>query len=158
MGHCYRTAKIFFIVSSLCCRQSEDSDVDAFQDTTSDSSSECGFQTKFNVKLQNHTLMKNEMESLSLMHKSCELQGDSSSDECELSDSQGQLLFEYFERRNPYTREPLADKVNIVLVFNDCIFILSSLCMSYCAFTDLIVLIWVFRFQISPAGALILDR
>lgn len=117
MGHCNQIAKSLFIVSSLCCRQSEDSDPDAFRDTTSDSSSsDCGFpRAKFNIKLQNHTLVKNEIESLSLVDKHYELQGDSSSDESEFSDSQGQLLFEYFERSNPYTREPLADKVNIVL-------------------------------------------
>ncbi|CAM8936413.1 unnamed protein product [Rhodiola kirilowii] len=94
-------------------RQSEDSDLDAFRDTSSDSSSDGEPQrAKHNIKIQNHTLMKNDMESLSLMHKHYDLQQDSSSDEGESPDSQGQLLFEYFERSNPYTREPLADKIS----------------------------------------------
>lgn len=55
------------------------------------------------------------MERLSLRDEHMAPQEEFSSDEGEAGNGPGHLLFEYFERSPPYSREPLADKVKLLL-------------------------------------------
>lgn len=101
-------------------RPDEDSDSD-FRDSSSDGS--CEFEsdrTKYLREQRNHQMLSSEIsrriERISLRDQHFPLQEDCSSDEGESVNSQGCLLFEYFERDLPYCREPLADKVITKLV------------------------------------------
>ncbi|XP_068332996.1 uncharacterized protein [Pyrus communis] len=77
-------------------RPDEDSDSD-FRDSSSDGS--CDYE------------IPRTIERLSLRDPHLPPHEDCSSDEGESINSQGCLLFEYFERDLPYCREPLADKI-----------------------------------------------
>ncbi|CAN6550201.1 unnamed protein product [Malus baccata var. baccata] len=96
-------------------RPDEDSDSD-FRDSSSDGS--CDYETdglKYLREQRNHQIMSREIprtiERLSLRDPHLPPHEDCSSDEGESINSQGCLLFEYFERDLPYCREPLADKI-----------------------------------------------
>jgi len=54
-----------------------------------------------------------ELNRISLKDQS--ITGSLSSGEAEISNPQGRLLFEYLEYEPPFGREPLANKVNILL-------------------------------------------
>ncbi|KAB2629177.1 hypothetical protein D8674_033972 [Pyrus ussuriensis x Pyrus communis] len=93
----------------------EDSDSD-FRDSSSDGS--CDYETdrlKYLSEQRNHQILTSEIprriERLSLRDPHLPPHKDCSSDEGESINSQGSLLFEYFERDLPYCREPLADKI-----------------------------------------------
>ncbi|XVE92607.1 hypothetical protein REPUB_Repub01dG0112800 [Reevesia pubescens] len=92
----------------------EDSDSD-FRDSSSDGSSDCEPERGTNVlrKKRNHCMaseMSLMIDGLSMGDQRI-LQEDVSSDEGESVNSQSYLIFEYFERDPPYSREPLADKI-----------------------------------------------
>ncbi|KAM0983540.1 hypothetical protein TB2_010867 [Malus domestica] len=96
-------------------RPDEDSDSD-FRDSSSDGS--CDYETdrlKYLREQRNHQILSCEIprtiERLSLRDPHLPPHEDCSSDEGESINSQGCLLFEYFERDLPYCREPLADKI-----------------------------------------------
>ncbi|TYI97430.1 hypothetical protein E1A91_D01G143100v1 [Gossypium mustelinum] len=91
----------------------QDSDGD-FRDSSSDGSSDCEPERGSNVlrETRNHYMaseMSLRMDRLSMGDQQI-LQEDLSSDEGELVNSSC-LIFEYFERDPPYSREPLADKI-----------------------------------------------
>nr|KJB12042.1 hypothetical protein B456_002G139400 [Gossypium raimondii] len=91
----------------------QDSDSD-FRDSSSDGSSDCEPERGSNVlrETRNHYMaseMSLRMDRLSMGDQQI-LQEDLSSDEGELVNSSC-LIFEYFERDPPYSREPLADKI-----------------------------------------------
>ncbi|XP_002527022.2 uncharacterized protein LOC8271493 isoform X2 [Ricinus communis] len=98
-------------------RLGEDSDSD-FRDSSSDGSSDCEPERGLtgSRKQWNHQHVANgvplRMDRLSLRDCHNAHQEDFSSDDGESSNSQGSLLFEYFERDPPYGREPLADKIS----------------------------------------------
>lgn len=54
-----------------------------------------------------------ELNRISLRDQS--IAGSLSSGETEVSNPQGRLLFEYLEYEPPFGREPLANKVNVLL-------------------------------------------
>ncbi|KAM0986818.1 hypothetical protein EV1_011149 [Malus domestica] len=96
-------------------RPDEDSDSD-FRDSSSDGS--CDYETdrlKYLREQRNHQILSCEIprmiERLSLREPHLPPHEDCSSDEGESINSQGCLLFEYFEGDLPYCREPLADKI-----------------------------------------------
>nr|KJB12039.1 hypothetical protein B456_002G139400 [Gossypium raimondii]KJB12041.1 hypothetical protein B456_002G139400 [Gossypium raimondii] len=98
----------------------QDSDSD-FRDSSSDGSSDCEPERGSNVlrETRNHYMaseMSLRMDRLSMGDQQI-LQEDLSSDEGELVNSSC-LIFEYFERDPPYSREPLADKVNMCYAFS----------------------------------------
>lgn len=98
-------------------RPGEESDTDSSRETSSDLSFEvgpvrgangalrrvCKQPADIDVQRFNGLLIKDQPST------------DSSCDEAEIPNPPGQLVFEYFERDPPYSREPLADKVGLFL-------------------------------------------
>lgn len=97
-------------------RPGEESDTESSRDTCSDGSSDYGAErvasngvwqpwnqlnvTDANIKSLNRLSLRNKP-----------FRG-SSSDECEISNPPGQLIFEYMEYASPFTRQPLADQAS----------------------------------------------
>ncbi|XP_041011886.1 uncharacterized protein LOC121255578 [Juglans microcarpa x Juglans regia] len=98
-------------------RPGEHSDCES-RDSSSDGCSDCEPERglKYVREQRSHHHLSSEialrMDRLFLRDQHTELQEDFSSDEGESVNSQGSLLFEYFERDLPSSREPLADKVS----------------------------------------------
>ncbi|XVF53873.1 hypothetical protein PTKIN_Ptkin05aG0134500 [Pterospermum kingtungense] len=94
-----------------------ESEIDYFRDSSSDGSSDYKTEKgiKFSGELHNWFNSTNEItsgvSSLSMTDESSTLQEGFSSDDSEAGNSQDHLLFEFFERDTPYSREPLADKI-----------------------------------------------
>ncbi|XP_048425371.1 uncharacterized protein LOC103938947 [Pyrus x bretschneideri] len=104
-----------YILLTESVQLDEDSDSD-FRDSSSDGS--CDYETdrlKYLREQWNHQILTSEIprriERLSLRDPHLPPHEDCSSDEGESINSQGSLLFGYFERDLPYCREPLADKI-----------------------------------------------
>ncbi|XP_022945838.1 uncharacterized protein LOC111449961 isoform X1 [Cucurbita moschata] len=95
----------------------EETDSD-YRDSSSDGSSDS--ETKRRIKHCREPPHHNDpsitaplrMDRLSLRDQHLGHLEDCSSDEAESCNSQGCLLFEYLERDQPYSREPLADKIS----------------------------------------------
>lgn len=106
----------------LVCDRRPDEDSDSeFRDSSSDGSSD--YETdrlKYLREQRNHQNLLSEIpcriDRLSLREPHFPPHEDCSSDEGESINSQGCLLFEYFEQDLPYCREPLADKVIIAFI------------------------------------------
>ncbi|KAF8399076.1 hypothetical protein HHK36_014942 [Tetracentron sinense] len=103
----------------LCNRRpGDDSDSDYYRDSSSDGSSDCEIERGLNNSREQwnrHHLTSEvppRMGRLSLREKHFVHQEDFSSDDGEASNSHGRLLFEYFEKDPPYSREPLAYKAS----------------------------------------------
>ncbi|KAJ8769824.1 hypothetical protein K2173_008231 [Erythroxylum novogranatense] len=98
-------------------RRGEDSDSD-YRDSSSDGSSDCEPESGLKCSVEPWTYLdfRNEcpirMDRLSLGDQGVAPLEDASSDESESLNAQGYLLFEYFERDPPYSREPLTDKIS----------------------------------------------
>lgn len=116
----------WFALTLLLCdrRLGEDSDSD-FRDSSSDGSSDCERERglKYSREQWSHHCIETEirMDPLSLRDQH-NVQEDLSSDEGEATNSQGRLIFEYFERDAPYSREPLANKASVFF------FLVCSIC------------------------------
>ncbi|OWM71153.1 hypothetical protein CDL15_Pgr011280 [Punica granatum] len=97
-------------------RPGEESDTDSSRETSSNGSIEVGLFRGANGTLHGVYKQPTEIDvqrfnGLSLKDRpSC----DSSSDEAEIPNPPGQLLFEYLERDPPYSREPLVDKISML--------------------------------------------
>nr|XP_027097137.1 uncharacterized protein LOC113716840 [Coffea arabica] len=98
---------------------SEDSDGDYFRDSCSDGSSDYEHERgciNYSQQQRNYSGQAingpPRIDQLSLRDNQLSFQEGFSSDESESGSSQGSLLFEYFERDQPYGREPLADKIS----------------------------------------------
>ncbi|KAI4378952.1 hypothetical protein MLD38_016366 [Melastoma candidum] len=97
-------------------RPGEESDSESSRETSSDGSTECTMVTGVNGSMQrnrNYINVENvavfqNFNGLSVKDNS---PSDSSCDEAEVSNPAGHLIFEYLERDQPYSREPLADKI-----------------------------------------------
>ncbi|KAI7980555.1 hypothetical protein LOK49_Contig136G00007 [Camellia lanceoleosa] len=100
-------------------RPGEESDAESSRETSSGGSSDCeadrrakyvvdGSQSQQNLM----NLNSQRMNRLSLRDESLM---SSSSDEAEICNSPGMLLFEYLEQEQPYNRKPLIDKVSILV-------------------------------------------
>ncbi|CAI9761971.1 unnamed protein product [Fraxinus pennsylvanica] len=99
-------------------RLSEESDGDSFEDSSSDGSSDCGHDRGgLNYLSQQHCYHCQSsdnplrIDQLSVRDQNIAFLEGFSSDESESGSSQGCLLFEYLERDQPYSREPLADNI-----------------------------------------------
>ncbi|XP_009595842.1 uncharacterized protein [Nicotiana tomentosiformis] len=97
-------------------RPGEESDSDSLRETSSDDSSEYGAGAS-RVANKVHGSWKQNMIGSSIDGiKHVSLKKDPfleySGDENEIGNSPGLLIFEYFERNQPYGREPLADKIS----------------------------------------------
>ncbi|KAG9450515.1 hypothetical protein H6P81_010480 [Aristolochia fimbriata] len=95
-------------------RAGEDSDGDYYRDTSSEGSSDSELER--NLQWSGSFMVSEatqRMDRFTLREKHLVgLQEGFSSDDGEVGNSQGRLLFEYFERDQPYSREPLADKIS----------------------------------------------
>ncbi|KAI4364471.1 hypothetical protein MLD38_020559 [Melastoma candidum] len=97
-------------------RPGEDSDTESSRETSSDGSTEFKMVRGVNGSMQRNRNYNNgenvavvqNFNGLSLKDN---IPSDSSCDEAEESNPPGHLIFEYLERDQPYSREPLADKI-----------------------------------------------
>lgn len=101
-------------------RPGEESDSDYFRDSSSDGSSDSEHERRcLNYSREQRMYHSQASESslsidgLSLRDSNATFQEGFSSDEGESGSSQGTLLFEYLADDQPYSREPLADKVGL---------------------------------------------
>ncbi|XP_021290957.1 uncharacterized protein LOC110421646 [Herrania umbratica] len=100
-------------------RPGEESDTESSRETSSDgSSSDCGTGRRAkNVvpgtwsQLEIADTNVQRLMRLSLRNKPS---GGSSSDESDVCNPPGQLIFEYLEHDQPFSREPLADKISVL--------------------------------------------
>ncbi|KAF2308300.1 hypothetical protein GH714_039924 [Hevea brasiliensis] len=97
-------------------RPGEESDAESSRETSSDGSSDYRAERGVNNGAWGSWIQQNitdaniqSLNRLSLRNKPVR---GSSSDECEISNPTGQLIFEYMEHASPFTREPLADKIS----------------------------------------------
>ncbi|KAG8658876.1 uncharacterized protein LOC110612245 isoform X2 [Manihot esculenta] len=110
--------------SPVLRRPGEESDAESSRETSSDGSSEYGADRGVNNVLQWNWTQQNVVDAnikslnrLSLRNKPFR---GSSSDECEISNPSGQLVFEYMEHASPFTRQPLADKFPELETYRSC--------------------------------------
>lgn len=84
-------------------RPGEESDTESSRETSSDDSSDFGVGKRVNnvVPVTNVQRLNRQVVS-------------SSSDESEMCNPPGQLIFEYFEHEVPFIREPLSDKIALL--------------------------------------------
>ncbi|KAJ8528787.1 hypothetical protein K7X08_030431 [Anisodus acutangulus] len=94
-------------------RPGEESDADSLKETSSDDSSEYGAGAS-KVANKVHGSWNQQIVIDGIKHLSLKKDPllESSGDENEMGTSPGLLVFEYFERNQPYGREPLADKIS----------------------------------------------
>ncbi|CAI9779101.1 unnamed protein product [Fraxinus pennsylvanica] len=99
-------------------RLGEESDSDSIADSSSDGSSDCGQDRGgLNYSSQQYFYRCQSSENplridqLSVSDQNVAFREGLSNDEGESGSSQGCLLFEYLERDQPYSREPLTDKI-----------------------------------------------
>ncbi|KAI4350953.1 hypothetical protein L6164_005355 [Bauhinia variegata] len=94
----------------------EGSDGDYYRDSSSDGSSDYEFRKRTQLSAVQRNCqyltgdVSHQMSRLSVHDKHNTMQEGFSSDDSETGNSQD-LLFDYFEQDNPYSREPLADKI-----------------------------------------------
>lgn len=97
-------------------RPGEESDTESSRETSSDGSSDYGAErvasngvwepwSQLNVTDAN-------IQSLNRLSLRNQPFRGSSSDECEISNPPGRLIFEYMEHASPFTRQPLADQAS----------------------------------------------
>ncbi|XP_027099118.2 uncharacterized protein [Coffea arabica] len=97
-------------------RTCEESDAESSRENSSCGSSDCEADKRSKAEgLRNQHLLANlnsrRLNRLSLREKSVT---SSSSDDAEICNSPGQLLFEYLEQEQPHRRKPLVDKISVL--------------------------------------------
>lgn len=104
--------------SSRLRRPGEESDAESSRETSSDGSSDTGAERRINAFVHGTWSQQNiadaniqNFSGLSLRNKPFV---GSSSEESEICNPPGQLIFEYLEHDPPFSREPLADKIGIL--------------------------------------------
>ncbi|KAH9683682.1 hypothetical protein KPL71_027761 [Citrus sinensis] len=104
--------------SSRLRRPGEESDAESSSETSSDGSSDTGAERRINAFVHGTWSQQNiadanieNFSGLSLRNKPFV---GSSSEESEICNPPGQLIFEYLEHDPPFSREPLADKIGIL--------------------------------------------
>ncbi|THG02140.1 hypothetical protein TEA_020172 [Camellia sinensis var. sinensis] len=117
-------------------RPGEESDAESSRETSSGGSSDCEADRRAKYVVDGSRSQQNlmnlnsqRMNRISLRDKSLM---SSSSDEAEICNSPGMLLFEYLEQEQPYNRKPLIDKA-------------SSLLGDYCIQADVSILVSQFE-------------
>ncbi|MCD9641594.1 hypothetical protein HAX54_027825 [Datura stramonium] len=98
-------------------RPGEESDADSLKETSSDDSSEYGagasrIASKVHGSWNQQILIGSTIDGIKHLSLKKDSFLESSGDENEMGNSPGLLVFEYFERNQPYGREPLADKIS----------------------------------------------
>ncbi|KAF5931415.1 hypothetical protein HYC85_032288 [Camellia sinensis] len=100
-------------------RPGEESDAESSRETSSGGSSDCEADRRAKYVVDGSRSQQNlmnlnsqRMNRISLRDKSLM---SSSSDEAEICNSPGMLLFEYLEQEQPYNRKPLIDKASSLL-------------------------------------------
>lgn len=98
-------------------RPGEESDADSLKETSSDDSSECGagasrIANKVHGNWSQQNIIASTIDGIKHLSLKKDSLLESSGDENEIGNSPGLLAFEYFERNQPYGREPLADKIS----------------------------------------------
>ncbi|XP_060197591.1 uncharacterized protein LOC132626661 [Lycium barbarum] len=98
-------------------RPGEDSDGDSLKETSSDDSSEYGagdsrVANKVHGSRNQQNIIGSTIDGMKHLSLKKDPFAESSGDENEMGNSPGLLVFEYFERNQPYGREPLADKIS----------------------------------------------
>lgn len=96
-------------------RPGEDSDVESSRETSSAGSSDCEAERRgkgVDGAWVQHNLMNLNSQRLSRITLREKHSMSSSSDETEVYNSHGLLVFEYFEQEQPHHRQPLYDKVS----------------------------------------------
>lgn len=95
----------------MCRGLSEESDGEYFRDSSSDGSSDSEHDRSGSNNLRTSSI-SHRVDQFPLREHHTSFQEGFSSDEGESGSSQGCLLYEYFARDQPYSREPLEDKVS----------------------------------------------
>lgn len=105
---------------SLDRRPGEESDAESSRETSSDGSSDTGAERRINAFVHGTWSQQNiadanieNFSGLSLRNKPFV---GSSSEESEICNPPGQLIFEYLEHDPPFSREPLADKASALFL------------------------------------------
>lgn len=98
-------------------RPGEESDTESSRETSSDGSgSDCGTGRRANNVVQGAwsqlEIADTNVQRLMRLSLRNKPSGGSSSDESDMCNPPGQLIFEYLEHDQPFSREPLADKVS----------------------------------------------
>lgn len=109
---------ILFSCVSSYRRPGDESDAESSRETSSDGSSDCGAERGINGIVDNAWSRQNIADVNGngwnrVLPREKPLTG-SSSDESEICNPRGQLVFQYLEHDQPFGREPLADKASIV--------------------------------------------
>ncbi|XP_050373203.1 uncharacterized protein LOC126790881 [Argentina anserina] len=99
-------------------RHGDDSDAESSRETSSDGSSDCGAERRTNGVVDKtwswqSTADVNGLGCNRVLPRDKPLTG-SSSDESEICNPPGQLVFQYMEHDQPFGREPLADKIQVL--------------------------------------------
>ncbi|XVF38804.1 hypothetical protein REPUB_Repub20aG0133500 [Reevesia pubescens] len=102
-------------------RPGEESDTESSRETSSDgSNSDCGLGRRANKVVQAQgawsqlEIADANIQRLTRMSVRNRPFGGSSSDESDSCNPPGQLIFEYLEHDQPFSREPLADKISVL--------------------------------------------
>lgn len=103
-------------VQNCIRRTSEDSDAESSRETSSAGSSDCETEKRARGGVDGARMQRNLMNANSQRLSRLSLRDrppmSSSSDETEVCNSPGQLVFEYFEREQPHFRPPVYDKAS----------------------------------------------
>ncbi|XP_059294583.1 uncharacterized protein LOC132047569 [Lycium ferocissimum] len=101
--------------SSRLRRPGEEGDADSSRETSSGGSSDCEVDRRSKSSSDGlwnqHSLVNQNAQRLNRLSLRDKAVTGSSSDEAEISNSLGQLMFEYLEHEQPHHRRPLADKI-----------------------------------------------
>ncbi|XVE82221.1 hypothetical protein DITRI_Ditri15bG0130300 [Diplodiscus trichospermus] len=105
--------------SSRQRRPGEESDTESSRESSSDSSSsDCGIGRRADNVVQGAwrqlEIADADIQRLNRMSLRNKPFGGSSSDESDSCNPPGQLIFEYLEHDQPFSREPLADKISVL--------------------------------------------
>ncbi|XP_007035708.2 PREDICTED: uncharacterized protein LOC18603585 [Theobroma cacao] len=100
-------------------RPGEESDTESSRETSSDGSgSDCGTGRRANNVVQGAwsqlEIADTNVQRLMRLSLRNKPSGGSSSDESDMCNPPGQLIFEYLEHDQPFSREPLADKISVL--------------------------------------------
>ncbi|XP_075100496.1 uncharacterized protein LOC107803940 [Nicotiana tabacum] len=103
--------------SSRLRRPGEEGDADSSRETSSGGSSDCDerrSKSSSDGLWNQHSLVNQNAQQLNRLSLRDKSVTGSSSDEAEISNSLGVLLFEYLEQEQPHHRRPLADKIAVL--------------------------------------------
>ncbi|KAI3425483.1 uncharacterized protein J3R85_010211 [Psidium guajava] len=99
-------------------RTGEDSDAETSRETSSAGSSDCEVERRgkgiVDASLNQHNLINSNLQKMNRLTVGENPLGSSPSEELEVGNSSGTLIFEYLEQEQPHHRKPFYDKVSIL--------------------------------------------